>query len=266
MKFILPVLLVLLFAGPAYPVDKELLQLMRDVFDLQGQVKQLQSSLDQNNAAMKGLMEKMSDQVNNLSAGMQKINQAVDSVKQQNDTTNRDVRAALTGVNSTLKDVQEGMASLQTQMGSVSRAITAMKTTAEPLAGASDLWKNAMLDQTVGNWDLAIGGFQEFLSKYPNDPHAAEANLRMGDAYAAQRKFDQANNQYDIVLQKYPESDTTRAALLKKGLAQAESKQPQAKDTLADVIKRFPKTSEAATAEAKLKELQPPARPKAPGR
>ena len=81
----------------------------------------------------------------------------------------------------------------------------------------------------------------------------------IADSLYAQKKFDQAILQYDIVLQKYPDSDTNRAALLKKGLAQAELNQPQAKDTLNEVVKKYPKTSEAEAATAKLKELQAPA-------
>jgi tol-pal system protein YbgF len=132
------------------------------------------------------------------------------------------------------------------------------------LAGPDDLWRTANVDYNVGNWDLAISGLQEFLSKYASDPRASEAQLRIGDALYAQKKYDLAITQYDIVLQKYPDSDTTRAALLKKGLAQAETNQPQAKETLTEVVKKYPNTAEAQSAQSKLKEMQPA--PRRPGR
>src|SRR5438270_3647266 len=102
-----------------------------------------------------------------------------------------------------------------------------------------------------------MGVNHEVLSKYPNYPRAPEAHLRMGDALAGQKKYELAETEYDIVLQKYPESDTSRAALLKKGLALAEHDTPQAITTLNEVVKKFPNTSEASSAQTKLRELQP---------
>lgn len=264
-------LLMILAAGPAYPQNREMLQLMKDMIDVQQRVNQLQTTVDRDNAAMKTLLEKMADQVNTLSGGIQKIGQTVDGLKGQSDASARDLRelrTTITTLNSTVKELEESVSTARTQIGSVSREITSMKTTAQPLAGPDDLWKAAMLDYNVGIWENSMSGFQEFLSKFPNDPRAAEAQLRIGDALFNQKKYDAAALQYDIVLQKYPDSDTNRAALLKKGLAQAETNQPQAKDTLQDVVKRFPNTSEAVAATTKLKELQPtPAqRPRTPAR
>jgi tol-pal system protein YbgF len=253
-------LLITFMAGPAYPQRKEdILQLMKDMIDLQQLVRQLQTSVDRDNTAMKSLMEKMSDQVNTLSGGLQKINQAVDGVKAQNDSTTRELKTTLTTLNGTVKELQENLSSARGQIGSISREITSMKTTAQPLAGPDDIWRSGYQDFLVGNYDLAISGLQEFISKFPTDPRAAEAQLRIADSWYAQKKFEQAIPQYDIVLQKYPDSDTNRAALLKKGLAQAETNQPQAKDTLNEVVKKYPKTSEAEAASAKLKELLQPA-------
>jgi TolA-binding protein len=79
------------------------------------------------------------------------------------------------------------------------------------------------------------------------------------------KKYEPAVAQYDIVLQKYPESDTSKSALLKKGLAQAELNPQQAITTLNEVLKRYPNTSESQSAQVKIKELQP-ARAKPPAR
>lgn len=265
MKLFLPALLVLFAAGPAYPQNRDILQLQKDMIDVQQLVKVLQTTVDQNNAAIKGLVEKTADQVNTLAGGMQRITQTVDSLKGQNDSTSREMRTILTGLNNTMTELQEGLSSMRGQINSLSQQVTAMKTTAEPLAGPNDLWRTAYVDYSAGNWDLAISGLQDFLSKYPNDPRAPEAHLRLGDALAAQKKFDQAIPEYDFVLQKYPESDTTRAALLKKGHAQAETNPQLAIATLNEVVKKFPGTVEATNAQIKLRELQPPAR-RGPGR
>jgi len=258
-------LLLVLAAGPAYPQNKDILRLQADLITLQQQVKQLQSSIDENNKVMKTLVEKIADQVNTLTGGLQKVNQALDQavggLKTQNDATAKELRTILTNLNTRVSELQEGLSSVRSQMNSLSQQVMTIKTTSEPLATPNDLWKSAMLSLFSGLYDLAVGDFQEFLSKSPNDPRAPEAHLRMGEAFFNQKKYQQAETEYDFVLQKYPESDTTRAALLKKGLALAEHDTPQAITTLNEVVKKFPNTSEANSAQTKLRELQPARRP-----
>src|SRR2546427_13133445 len=71
-------LLLVLAAGPAYPQNKDILRVQADLITLEQQVKQLQSSIDENNGVIKGLVEKIADQVNTLTGGLQKVNQALD--------------------------------------------------------------------------------------------------------------------------------------------------------------------------------------------
>src|SRR2546430_2767822 len=194
-------------SGPAYSQNKDILRLEADMIMLQQQVKQLQASVDENNGATKGLIEKIADQVNTVAGSLQKIVPAIDGVKAQNDAGVKEMRTILTNLNSSIGELQEGLTSVRTQINSVSQQVTSMKTTAEPLAGPNDLWKNAMVESYSGLYDLALQDFNEFLSKYPNDPRAAEAHLRMGDALQTQKKYDLAQTEYDIVLQKYPDSD-----------------------------------------------------------
>ncbi|HLH72067.1 MAG TPA: DUF948 domain-containing protein, partial [Chloroflexota bacterium] len=155
MKFLLATLLIVIAAGPAYPVDKEMLQLQKDVIDLVAQVKVMQTTMDSNNAMMKGLMEKMADQVNTLTSSVQKINQTVDGLKTQNDGTTKELRTILTNLNSTVGDLQENVTSIRSQMNSLANQVTSMKTTSEPLAKPDDLWRTAFADYNAGNYDLA---------------------------------------------------------------------------------------------------------------
>jgi tol-pal system protein YbgF len=261
MKFVMAGLLLVLAAGPAFPQNKDILRLQSDMITLQQQVKQLQTSVDDNNGAMKGLVEKIADQVNTLAGSLQKVNQTLDQavggVRTQNETTAKEMRTILSNLNTTVGELQEGLTSVRGQINTLSQQVTSMKTTNEVLPGPNDLWKNAMVDLYSGVYDLAVGDFSDFLSKNPNDARVPEAHLRMGEALFAQKKYEQAETEFDLVLQKYPESDTSRSALLKKGLALAEHDKQQAIATLTEVVKKYPNTSEAASAQAKLKELQP---------
>jgi tol-pal system protein YbgF len=259
-------LVMILATASAYPQNRDILQLSRDVLEVQARVKQLQTTVDQDNALMKGLIEKMADQVAILTSGMQKLSQNVESIKSQNDGSTKELRTTLTTLSGTVKEMEEGLSSARAQINSISQNLAAPKTTAEPLASADDIWRNAYVDYSGGAYDSAISGYQEFLTKFPNDPRAVDVQLRIGDALVAQKKIEQAITQFDIVLQKYPDSDRTKTALLKKGLAQAETNPQQAQATLKEVASKFPGTVEAQNAAAKLKELGSAPRGRTPAR
>jgi tol-pal system protein YbgF len=260
-KLVLACLLALIMAPAAYPQRKEMLQLQADMIRLSQQMTQLQSTVDMNNAALKGLVEKMADQVNTLGGSVQKITQAMDGVKSQTDKTSSELRVILNNMNSSVGELQEALAAVRTQINSVSQQVTAKNTTAEKLAGPDDIMRTAVGDYLAGNYELALGGFQEFMEKYPNDPRASDAQLYKGETFFNQKKFDQAVVEYDVFLQNYPENDKTRTALYKKGLALAEQNQKQpALVALDKVIKDFPNTSEAQNAQAKARELRGPVR------
>jgi tol-pal system protein YbgF len=259
-KLFVAALLLTIAAGPAYSQNKQILQLQADMITLQQQVRQLQSSVDASNSATKGLIEKIADQVNTVAGSVQKIAPSVDGVKAQNDANVKELRTILTNLNSSIGELQEGLSSVRAQMNSLSQQVTTINTKAEVLPGPNDLLKNATSEFFAGLYDLAVMDYQDFLMKYPNDPHAPDAHLRMGEALYNLKKYDQAEAEFDFVLQKYPESDTSRAALLKKGLTLAEHDKPQAINTLKEVVTKYPNTSESSSAQEKLRELQPPPR------
>jgi len=160
-------------------------------------------------------------------------------------------------MNNSVGELQEALTAVRTQINSVSQQVTAKNTVAEPLAGPEDIMREATVNYLSGNYDLALEGYQEFLTKYPTHPRAGEAQLNKAESFYNQKKFDQAVVEYDVFLQKYPENDKTKTALYKKGLALAEQNQKQpALEALEKVVKDFPNTSEAANAQAKARELR----------
>ena len=248
--------LVIVMAGPAYPQKKEILQLQSDMIGLKQQMNQLQSSMDEKNKIIQALVEKVFDQVNSVSTSVQKINEVVQGVNTHNDKTAGEIRVLVTNLNGRVSEVSEALEAVRLQLSSVSHQITTIKTTAEPLAGPEDVMRNAALDSVAGNYDLAIGGYKEFLEKFPANPRAAEAQLSIGDALYNQKKYEQAVIEYDLFLQKYPENDRTKSALYKKGLAHAELNQvPDALTALNKVTKDYPGTVEATGAQQKVKDL-----------
>ncbi len=92
-----------------------------------------------------------------------------------------------------------------------------------------------------GFYDDAIGEFREFVKNYTDPMRLPAAQFYIGEALFIQRKFDQAVEQFDIVLEKYPNSDRKCLALYRKGRAHVELKQiPQATAVLQASSKTVP--------------------------
>src|SRR5437899_12372530 len=99
MKFFVAGLLLILAAGPAYPQNKDILRLEADMIMLQQQVKQLQSTVDENHGAIKALVEQIADPVNTLAGGLQKVTQTLDpavgAVRTQHASPAKEIRTIL---------------------------------------------------------------------------------------------------------------------------------------------------------------------------
>ena len=265
---------VLVLAGPAYPQSKTelaVLQLQRDMITLQGQMKELQTSVDQNNKNLIALVEKLTDQLNLLGATIPKLTDAVSaSIRADNEKSAGEMKTLVAGLKESLDQLNQGLNGrdgVRAQVSSVSQQLKEMRAAAaaEPLATPEDLMRTAYADVSGGNWNLAIGEFKEFLAKFPNHPRAGEAQYQIGEAYFKQKKWDEAITQYDIVLQKHPKDDTTVTALYKEGLAYKEIGQTEkANATLNRVVAEFPNSSEATLSKDKLAEWNPPPPPPPP--
>src|SRR5262249_4204823 len=217
-------LCVLMLAGPAYPQSKEILQLQRDMITLSNQMKELQASVDQNNQKLVALVEKLTSSMDQLNTNLPKIVEAVSGVRSDNEKTAAELRTLVGGLKEGLDQLTQGMNGrdgVRAQLSSVTQQLKDMRAAAstQPLATPDDLIRTGFGDFSAGLWDLSIGDFKEFLAKYPNHPRAAEAQLKIGDAFSNQKKYEQAITEYDVVLQKYPQNDKTVTALYKEGLA-----------------------------------------------
>jgi len=135
-----------------------------------------------------------------------------------------------------------------------------IRQTPPPLpGGGSDpkaLYDAAYNDYLKGNYDLAQREFGEYLQAFANTPLAPNATYWIGECFYRQRKFRQAIEQFDQVLNRYPKSDKTASALLKKGYAHLElGERAQGIIQLRQVLRQAPSSDEANLARQRLREL-----------
>jgi tol-pal system protein YbgF len=117
----------------------------------------------------------------------------------------------------------------------------------------SELYSRAYQDYVNGNYDLALMGFQSYLSEFPDATLAPNAQYWVGECYYGKGDYKKAIDALDKVSANYPKSEKIAAATLKAGFAYLELKdKAKAKTYLKKVVEQFPKSKEASLAKGKL--------------
>jgi tol-pal system protein YbgF len=127
-------------------------------------------------------------------------------------------------------------------------------------AGASSVeqsvYSQAFSALKAGSYSIAITGFKDFLTSYPQSPLAENAQYWLGEAYYVTRSYDDAGTAFRTVLQKYPQSRKAPDAMLKLGFTQYEQKRyTDARKTLEDVTQKYPDSDAARLATDRLKRM-----------
>jgi tol-pal system protein YbgF len=137
-------------------------------------------------------------------------------------------------------------------------------TAAAPVTGGAtdampspeELYNAAYVDYSRGNFGLAISGFEEYASRFPDSDTADNALYWVGECHFSQGDFDRAVQAFDRLLDGYPQSDRAPAADLKKGLAYLEQNQVSAAIVqLNHVVSSYPSSDESRIARDKLVSL-----------
>ncbi|HKV03518.1 MAG TPA: tol-pal system protein YbgF [Candidatus Acidoferrales bacterium] len=281
---------------PASAISKEMIELQQQVAQILQAQQDMRSAIDTNNATMKTLVQQSIDSVTKMSGEMgslQKVVQDVqantgarlDTMTQQTQGLSdnlQDVQARVGKLSQQLNDVQNLLQSIDAKVSggstgaanSSSASYTPATPGASPVAGAGTaphpmapisadtLYQNALRDLTSGNYDLAHQEFSDYLTNFPSNDLASNAQFYLGEVAYAQNDFKGAIAAYDSVLVNYPKSFKLGASLMKKGLAEFElgMKASGTRD-LREVVRRFPGSDEAKRAEAKLREIGPATAP-----
>jgi tol-pal system protein YbgF len=127
----------------------------------------------------------------------------------------------------------------------------------KPLTPSADiLYSSGQRDIIGGQYDLARREFQNYLKYYGDTELASNAQFYLGEIAYSQKNYQNAVNQYSLVLTNYPKSSRLSAAHYKKGLALIEvGQRTSGVRELREVVGRFPGTDEDRRARAKLVEI-----------
>lgn len=130
---------------------------------------------------------------------------------------------------------------------------------AGPAAGSSveqAVYSQAFDALKAGSYSVAVTGFKDFLSTYPQSPLAENAQYWLGEAYYVTRDYNGASDAFHTVLQKWPDSRKAPDALLKLGFTQYELKKyGDSRKTLEQVTQKYPDSDAARLATERLKRM-----------
>ncbi len=133
-------------------------------------------------------------------------------------------------------------------------ATSAGQGSVEALPDPNQMYHQAYLDYTNGNYDIAVGEFSEYLKDFPDAAYAGNAQFWIGESLYSMKKYSEALPAFDKVIKNFPQSMKVPDAMVKKGyVLDALKRHGEAKKAYAEVLKKFPDSDAAKLAGERLK-------------
>src|SRR5271157_76906 len=265
--------------------DPKLQELQRDLASLQEQVRLLKESQDKQLAALTVLVQQALDTSNRSNTGVaviqNNLQQSLKDMESKVSAPMAGLGARLDGMDQDIRALQQSvthlngmMGKLQQQMTDLNNAVKILQTPPPPPTAATgvgdaaaavpdtptisaqDLYANANRDRGSKKYDLALQEYQQYLKWYGNTDLAANAQFYIGDIHYRQKNFDQAVQDFDVVIEKYSENNKTPDAIYSKGLAlKSLSRLTESHSEFLELIKLYPRNDLAAQACDQLKSM-----------
>src|SRR5258708_5831529 len=253
MKFLRLAALLLACSSFSFAVNKDIVQLQRDLED---KINAVQNDLDSKLSALNGTLgalqndtRRTADQVATMqdavTNGVSKSLAPVQGLSGRVDGMSDDVRAvkdALADLSGRLERMDAKITDLKNQMQIMQSPPSAPGATGAPGSGAPPQagltgsappagmsadasYTAAMRDLQTGKTDLARTEFQQYLSYFPNTKLAPKAQYYLGEIDYNRGDYTSAVKNFDLVLEHYPENPKTADAHLMKASALMKSNQ-----------------------------------------
>ena len=114
----------------------------------------------------------------------------------------------------------------------------------------------AQKQEQSGERGVARELYEEYVRKWPTDPRAADAHFRLGEIAFGDKRYREAVLAFGKVAQDFPRSDKAPDALLRTADSMvALDLKSDARAIYEDVLGRYPRSSAARKAKARLAEL-----------
>ena len=249
--FLLGALLLPLFAHAALFDDEEA---RRQIIRLRSQVEASQKAIDERLAAIDAKLGQMdssgqnravdlSQLLESLRQDMAKLRGQIEVLANQAENTERRQKDLYVDLDTRLRKLEQVQSQLQDKMSQGERNAAAEK----------QAYETALNQFKLGNYQLAITSFQNFMTNFAGSELLPSAQYWIGNAYYAMRDYKSAIAAQQKVVKTWPDNSKAPDALLNIASSQAElGNSAAARETLRALVKKYPSTSAAEQAKQRL--------------
>jgi tol-pal system protein YbgF len=245
-------------------VDDQLKQLLLAVNQLSEALKTVNGKVDAESTARSKGFADVQTLINNANSNLTALQERTSDNKVQIQKATQELEATKKGLDMLTVMVTQALAQVPAnpappgQPGEAASSGSAPPVAPSIPASSKEYYDRAFGDYTVGQYDLAIRGFQEYLNRFPDAPDAPAAQFLVGESYFMLGKFGEAVAAYAQVISKYKAggADAVPDAYYKQGVAYEQLKRRE--DAVANyelVRKEYPNSPAALQATQVLKQL-----------
>jgi tol-pal system protein YbgF len=224
-------------SGRVVAADREHQQLMADIRMLQEQNLQLQLLLGQLQESLKLVNAKLEDQtatsrktaadqklqVDTVTSDVRVVREKLDDTNVRLSTLSQEIEALRSSIPKTFAPYPAPVdpSVVPTDGGAVPAAPMPTAPAAPSTAGLSPqrMFEEAKGDYSVGQWALALAGFETLIKTFPRSDLAPEAQYYVGETHMLEGKYDKGLAAYVSLINTYPASGQVPSAYYKAGLA-----------------------------------------------
>ena len=239
---------------------EELIRLQSDVLQLQNQIRLLQKNFDKTGGVLQSLLEQLNDQIGQSNVKMVGLAEALTAQKADVGDAIVQFRQEIQSLQIKWDDTNTRIASVQHKLDENQLQIQSLRQVPSVEAGgfieSDQVYSSVYNDYLMGNYELSIAGFQDFLSNYPDNEYSDNASYYLGVSYLERGRREQAIQAFDQVINLFPKADKTPPAYYKKALVLEQlQRNTERIDTLRKLATIFPDSQEANLAREELVKL-----------
>lgn len=241
--------LLLAAAFPAHAIfgddeaRKAILEMRAQDRATQARIEDIAKRLERIEAAQRSQLE-FANTVDALRAEIAKLRGQVDVLTNEVTTLQKRNRDLYTDLDTRLKKLEPTAVSLDGKSVTVDRDEQAA-------------YDAALVLFRSGDFRGAVGGLQQFLTRYPQSVYVPNAQYWLGNAHFALKDYRAAVAAQQVVIDRFSDSPRAPEALLNIAASQSElNDRTRARATLQKVIKEYPDTDAAKVARDRLATLR----------
>jgi tol-pal system protein YbgF len=243
-----------LFAGAAHAALFDDAEARKQIFQLRNQVEARQKAIEERLSVIDSRLGQLDSSgqnrvvdlaqlIESLKQDVAKLRGMIEVLTNQTDTLERRQKDLYVDLDNRLRKIEQSQTQLQDKLSQGERNAAAEK----------QAYELALNQFKVGNYQLAISSFQNFMTNFSGSELLPSAQYWIGNAYYAMRDYKSAIAAQQKVVKLWPENSKAPDALLNIASSQAElGDSPAARETLRALVKKYPSSPAAEQAKQRL--------------